>query len=89
MDFTPSPKARDYLERTRAFFATHIEPVADDIRRQNRELNRGTDWTRWQTVPLVEALKSKAAPRGCGTFFCRTRRWARGSPSWNTHRWPN
>lgn len=69
MDFTPSPKARDYLARTRSFFTTHIDPVADDIRRQNRELNHGTDWTRWQTIPLVEALKTKARAQGLWNLF--------------------
>lgn len=69
MDFTPSPKAQDYLKRTRSFFTTHIDPVADDIRRQNREINHGTDWTRWQTIPLVEALKAKARAEGLWNFF--------------------
>lgn len=69
MDFTPSPKAQDYLERTRSFFTTHIDPAADDIRRQNRELNHGADWTRWQTIPLIEALKTKARAEGLWNLF--------------------
>jgi alkylation response protein AidB-like acyl-CoA dehydrogenase len=69
MDFTPNPRAQDYLKRTRDFFTTHIDPVAEDIRRHNREINHGTDWTRWQTIPLVEALKAKARAEGLWNFF--------------------
>jgi acyl-CoA dehydrogenase len=69
MDFSPSPKAQDYLARTRSFFSTHIDPVAGDIRRQSRELNHGTDWTRWQAVPLVDALKAKARAEGLWNLF--------------------
>lgn len=69
MDFTPSPKAQEYLERTRSFFTIHIEPAADEIRRQNREINHGADWTGWQTIPLVEALKTKARAEGLWNLF--------------------
>jgi acyl-CoA dehydrogenase len=69
MNFSPSPQAQAYLDRVRSFFATHIEPVADDIRQQNRALNHGADWTRWQTIPLVEALKSKARAEGLWNLF--------------------
>lgn len=69
MDFTPSRKAQLYLDQTRSFFTTYIDPVADDIRRQNRELNHGADWTRWQTIPTVEALKAKARAEGLWNLF--------------------
>lgn len=69
MDFTPSLKAQDYLERMRIFLDTHIVPAAEQIRQQSRTLNHGRDWTSWQPVPLVEALKEKAREQGLWNLF--------------------
>ena len=69
MDFTPTPKTKDYLKRVKAFIATNIDPAVVEIRKKNRELNRGGDWKRWQTIPLVEELKKKARAEGLWNLF--------------------
>ncbi|NWE77796.1 acyl-CoA dehydrogenase family protein [Pseudomonas yamanorum] len=69
MDFSPSSKSTDYLQRIRTFLTNHLDPVAEDIRRQNRELNHTSDWNCWQTIPLVEALKTRARAAGLWNLF--------------------
>lgn len=69
MDFAPSPRGREMLERLQAFMAEHVLPADASYREANHRLNGGSDWTRWQTVPLVEDLKEKARAAGLWNLF--------------------
>jgi alkylation response protein AidB-like acyl-CoA dehydrogenase len=69
MHFEPSAKARDFQRRLAAFLDQHVAPAAAAIRAQNRDINPGTDWTRWQPVPLVETLKERARAEGLWNLF--------------------
>lgn len=59
MDFAPSPRTQDYLQRLQAFLAEHVAPREADYRRQNA-VNAGADWTRWRVPAVMEELKAQA-----------------------------
>ena len=69
MNFEPSAKGREHRERLAAFLAEHVEPAAHAIRAENRRVNGGADWTRWQPLPAIEALKAKARDAGLWNLF--------------------
>ena len=69
MDFTPSPRARDFALRVRRFIQEHILPVEEAHFRDLRGLNHGADWTRWRVSPVVEGLKQKARAAGLWNLF--------------------
>ena len=66
MDFELSPRAAELLPRVRAFIATHIAPVEDEIVRDTRG---GADWRQWRESPLVERLKARAREEGLWNLF--------------------
>lgn len=69
MDFTPSAKAQDFIERLRTFMEQEVFPVERDFLKQNRAVNGGADWRDWQSVPLMEDLKEKARAAGLWNLF--------------------
>ncbi|MBN3789178.1 acyl-CoA dehydrogenase family protein [Burkholderia sp. Ac-20353] len=69
MDFSPSPKAVEYIERMRQFIDTHIVPIEDSYRKENRCLNPDADWSRWRVPPVIETLKAKAREAGLWNLF--------------------
>ena len=58
MDFAPSPKTQDYLERLRAFIAEHVTPREADYRREVAVM-AGADWTHWQVPQLMQEWKAQ------------------------------
>jgi len=69
MDFSPSPKTQDYLQRIRAFIAEHVRPIEDVYRHENASRNAGADWTQWQVLPVIADLKAKARAAGLWNLF--------------------
>ncbi len=69
MNFEPSAKSREYLERVRAFMAEHIEPVEGQYWQEVHEMNAHGDWTRWRVHPLIEAVKKAAREAGLWNMF--------------------
>ena len=69
MDFAPSPKAQDYLDRLRTFIAREVSPVEEQYRRENAALNAGADWTRWRVPAIIEELKARAREAGLWNLF--------------------
>ncbi|PYR64894.1 MAG: acyl-CoA dehydrogenase [Acidobacteria bacterium] len=64
MDFTPSKRTQDYLERLRAFMDAHVLPAEAVFRQQ---LDSGP--SRWAIPPVMEALKEKARAEGLWNLF--------------------
>ncbi|HUP49184.1 MAG TPA: acyl-CoA dehydrogenase family protein [Thermoanaerobaculia bacterium] len=60
MDFTPSPRSIDLLERVRGFIDREIAPVEEGYVRELRGRNHGGDWKRWTVPPVVDELTAKA-----------------------------
>ncbi|MFL5583157.1 MAG: acyl-CoA dehydrogenase family protein [Gemmatimonadaceae bacterium] len=69
MDFTPSPRTRDYLSRVRHFMREHVDPAEPRYWAEVRERNPGADWRRWTVHPLVEELKARARAEGLWNLF--------------------
>jgi alkylation response protein AidB-like acyl-CoA dehydrogenase len=69
MDFELSPKAKDFVKRTKAFIQEHIEPMEADFWAEiNAKHNHG-DWTTWEVPPIVDELKAKAKAEGLWNMF--------------------
>ena len=68
MDFAPSPKTREYLQRLQAFLAEHVLPRETEYRRQNAA-NAGADWTQWQVPAVMEEWKAQARDAGLWNLF--------------------
>jgi len=69
MDFSPSPKTLQYLDRLRAFIRDHVEPIAAGYSVENRRINATADWTKWELLPEIETLKTKAREAGLWNLF--------------------
>jgi acyl-CoA dehydrogenase len=65
MDFEPSAKARDYLERLQAFMDERVFPAEAAYEEYRREKGYG-DHT---LPPVVEELKAEARERGLWNLF--------------------
>ncbi len=68
MDFTPSAKTQDYLQRLQAFIVEHVTPREADYRRE-LAASAGADWTRWRAPPVMEAWKAQAREAGLWNLF--------------------
>jgi len=69
MDFQPSAKATDYLERVKAFMREHVEPAEGEYFERILAGNHGGDWRRWEIPPVMEELKAKARKAGLWNMF--------------------
>ncbi len=69
MDFTPSPKTVEYLERVRAFMQAHVTPIEAQYWAEVRKANPDGDWRSWKIHPKVEELKAKARAEGLWNLF--------------------
>jgi len=64
MDFSPSAKGQDYLDRVTAFIRDEIAPLEEDYLRELR----GRD-NRWVVLPVIEELKARAREQGLWNLF--------------------
>ncbi len=69
MDFEPSARSKDFLERTRRFMREHIQPVEDRYWKEIAAQRNGADWTRWQVHPLLLELQARARAEGLWNMF--------------------
>ncbi|UJR82894.1 acyl-CoA dehydrogenase family protein [Sandaracinus amylolyticus] len=69
MDFTPSPRSVEYVDRVRRFVAEHIQPVEARYWSEVRAANPDGNWRAWTIHPLVEELKAKARKEGLWNLF--------------------
>ena len=69
MNFEPSERSAEMLERVRHFIRRHIRPVEREHWAEIHARNDGGDWTRWAIPPRVEALKAKAKAEGLWNLF--------------------
>ena len=67
MDFQPSARSRDFLQRIRTFIAERITPIEPDAIREARAA--GDDWRTWRESPAVEKLKEQARSEGLWNLF--------------------
>src|SRR6185503_8885888 len=69
MDFKPSARCADYVERVKTFVREHIEPAEGEYFQRVSAGNHGSDWRRWEIPPVMEALKAKARNAGLWNMF--------------------
>ncbi|WP_289083319.1 acyl-CoA dehydrogenase family protein [uncultured Spongiibacter sp.] len=69
MDFSLSPRCQALRDQIRQFIDTEIAPVEAALLPGLLESPRGADWTQWQGLPEVEALKEKAKAQGLWNLF--------------------
>ncbi|GHC90343.1 putative acyl-CoA dehydrogenase [Nocardiopsis terrae] len=67
MDFAPSPRATDLVERVRAFTETEIDPVEEAYHRDLAALR--ADGDPWQPLPVIGELRARARARGLWNLF--------------------
>ena len=63
MDFTMSPKQKEWLERVQSFMTRHVRPAVPVYKQQDAEGGR------WKVIPILEELKAKARAEGLWNMF--------------------
>jgi alkylation response protein AidB-like acyl-CoA dehydrogenase len=66
MDFAPSAKAAQYVERVAAFMQRHVLPAETQYR---AALAGSPDWRRWKQPAVMESLKARARSEGLWNLF--------------------
>src|SRR5208282_302194 len=66
MNFSPSPKAENYVERLSAFMQEHVLPAESEY---YARLQNVPDWHGWKQPPVMESLKAKARLAGLWNLF--------------------
>ncbi|SDD29542.1 acyl-CoA dehydrogenase family protein [Actinokineospora iranica] len=66
MDFSPSSKAREHVDRVGSFIEREIAPVEGDYL---RELLALPAEDRWRVLPVIDELKAKARAAGLWNLF--------------------
>jgi len=69
MNFEPSAKSQDYLQRLKDFMDEHVYPIEEEVIAENRRLNDSPDWRTWQSPSAIEPLKAKAKAAGLWNLF--------------------
>lgn len=69
MNFQPSQKSQDFLDRLRAFMDQHIYPFEREYMDYHKKNNPGGQWQNWTEYPGLEDLKSKAREAGLWNLF--------------------
>lgn len=69
MDFEPSERAKDYLERVKRFMSEHILPAEARYHEELRATALGGDWKTWRVPAVMEELKAQAKAQGLWNLF--------------------
>jgi alkylation response protein AidB-like acyl-CoA dehydrogenase len=69
MDFTPSAKSTEYIQRVRRFIAERIAPVEQHYWDEVAERSPTGDWRGWTIPTLLEELKAEARKAGLWNMF--------------------
>jgi len=68
MDFAPSARTQDLLQRLQAFLAEHVVPRETDYRREVAAM-AGADCTQWRVPAVMEEWKAQARKAGLWNLF--------------------
>jgi alkylation response protein AidB-like acyl-CoA dehydrogenase len=75
MDFSPSPKARGYVQRLVAFIQDHVLPAEAEYLAQ---LQNTPEWRSWKQPPVMETLKARARAAGLWNLFLPDQEYGAG-----------
>jgi acyl-CoA dehydrogenase len=75
MDFTPSPRAQEYVQRLTAFMQEHVLPAeAGD----SHAAGNDGDWRNWKQPTVIEKLKARAREAGLWNLFLPDQHYGAG-----------
>ena len=69
MNFNPSQKSKDYLDRLKKFMDKHIYPFERELITYHKEHNTSGNWKEWAEHPKLDALKELAKQEGLWNLF--------------------
>ncbi|WP_299713837.1 acyl-CoA dehydrogenase family protein [uncultured Tenacibaculum sp.] len=69
MNFNPSQKSKDYLDRLKKFMDKHIYPFERELITYHKEHNTSGNWKEWTEHRKLEALKELAKQEGLWNLF--------------------
>ncbi|MGI2169850.1 acyl-CoA dehydrogenase family protein [Shewanella sp. MF05960] len=69
MNIYATEKSQQYLAKVKLFIDEQILPVEAELLAENRRINHSSDWTQWQLLPQIEALKAQAKTAGLWNLF--------------------
>jgi acyl-CoA dehydrogenase len=75
MDFTPSSRAQEYVQRLTAFMQEYVLPAEAGY--SPAAGNHG-DWRKWKQPPVMEELKTRAREAGLWNLFLPDNRYGAG-----------
>ena len=78
MDFEPSKRTKDVLERVQRFIRERIVPAEKEYWSKLNEGARGGDWKAWRVPDVLEALKKEARALGLWNLFLPDEALGRG-----------
>ncbi|AGC47782.1 acyl-CoA dehydrogenase [Myxococcus stipitatus DSM 14675] len=78
MDFEPSARSKDYLERVKRFMREHIEPAEPRYHQEIQAAARAGDWKTWPVSQVMEDLKARAREQGLWNLFLPDEKLAPG-----------
>jgi acyl-CoA dehydrogenase len=69
MDFAPSPKSAEYIQRVQRFIHERITPIEARYWEEVSERNPSGDWRTWTIPSVLEGLKAEARKAGLWNLF--------------------
>jgi acyl-CoA dehydrogenase len=69
MNIYATEKSQQYLAKVTLFINQYILPIEAELLAENRRINHSCDWTRWQLLPQIEALKAQTKALGLWNLF--------------------
>jgi alkylation response protein AidB-like acyl-CoA dehydrogenase len=69
MDFAPSARSTEYIQRVRRFIQERIAPIEGRYWEEVAQANPTGDWRTWKIHPKVEELKAEARKAGLWNMF--------------------
>ncbi|HVZ33310.1 MAG TPA: acyl-CoA dehydrogenase family protein [Polyangiaceae bacterium] len=69
MDFAPSPRTQELVDRIRAFIRAHVDALDEAHLKETIERKYGADWRSWRVAPELEAVKERARAEGLWNLF--------------------
>lgn len=77
MDFTPSKKSKEYLERLQEFMKKNVYPIESDLMKYNNSQNTA-DWKTWTEYPKLNELKLLAKKEQLWNLFLPDKEMGQG-----------
>ncbi len=78
MNFEPSPRSEEYLQRLKKFMKEHVFPFERDYIEYHKNNNADGNWENWTEHPKLKELQAKAKEQGLWNLFLPDRELGQG-----------